>query len=115
MADPDALVRVYAAEDVWNLHHDANAVARLAHVLAEKSSPRQARSRAAYALGRIGPAIGDVALAVLRRAAADQSEWDVHVAAGRALDAISPPPPAPEPSGPPGAPRTVVIQTLPPR
>jgi HEAT repeat protein len=101
LGDDDLQVRTFAAEAIWNIGGDGHvAVVALVDVLRDRNHPGRARERAAYALGRIGPAARDAAQA-LREAAADQACWDVHVAATRALEKIAPaagPGAAPAPS-----------------
>jgi len=60
-------------------------------VAGRPNGPEAGRERAAYALGRIGPAARG-AVSALRAATADRSDWDAYVAAKLALERVVPPP-----------------------
>jgi HEAT repeat protein len=57
LKDQDLQVRVFAAEAIWNIEGKSSiAIATLVEVLKDNNNPGRARTRAAYALGRIGTA-----------------------------------------------------------
>ncbi len=90
LKDPDIQVRVFVAEAIWNIAAETKvAIPTLIEILKNPENPERARSRAAYALGRIGRA-AEEAIPVLRVASADEQHWDTHVAATRALELIDP-------------------------
>jgi HEAT repeat protein len=87
--DNDVEVRVNAAESIWLIERKSDtAVPALVEVVKNTNNPKRARERAAYALGRIGPS-ASAAVPSLLHARADESCWDVHVAAMRALELIT--------------------------
>jgi HEAT repeat protein len=114
LKDSDLQVRVFAAEAIWNVEGKSDPVVpALLEVLKDRNNPGRARERAAYALGRIGPAARE-AVPALRQAKSDEACWDVHVAAMRALERILPPSDAATTAAQQGAgPR--VIPVYPPR
>jgi HEAT repeat protein len=85
-ADPD--VRDAAAITLKWIGPSAEVVPALAEVLNDKGYFRRERQRAAYALGRFGPAAAD-AVPALAQALKDKSS-DISIAAANALEAIGP-------------------------